>query len=280
VPLAAAAARRLGLPTGVPVAGPYIDQEAGYLAAVGVSRNPLQCSLGTAWVGNFVLPEGCRGFAPIQLVIPSPASLGRLVILPLLTGNVFWEWGLSQLMDWRADEALAQAKHVLAKPSAIAPGLVALPWLMQANPDDADVVGAGGFLGVGPDTDRADMFRALAASLAFELARVFAAVRASGILDGIVLGGGASQTRFFRALISTLFQPLPVYYAAGETSAAARGALHVFATKATTVRVRRVRGPSRQEDILRAYAHYKRAFANHGGSLPAAAAYTMRRSKK
>ena len=95
---------------GIPVAGPYIDQEAGYMSAAGVSESPLQCSLGTAWVGNFVLPDDTTGGSPTQMVLPAPVGNGRLVVQALLAGNVTWDWGLQTLLD---------ADHVRALESAI-----------------------------------------------------------------------------------------------------------------------------------------------------------------
>ena len=52
-PLSQSGARMLRLSKDTPAAGPYFDQESGYLSASGSSESPLQCSLGTAWVGNF-----------------------------------------------------------------------------------------------------------------------------------------------------------------------------------------------------------------------------------
>ncbi|MBN2309865.1 MAG: hypothetical protein JXR94_12900, partial [Candidatus Hydrogenedentes bacterium] len=72
-PLCAKAARSLELPTGIPVAGPYIDQEAGYLSACAAAGRPLQCSLGTAWVGNYAVADDAVGASPYQLVLPNPA---------------------------------------------------------------------------------------------------------------------------------------------------------------------------------------------------------------
>jgi hypothetical protein len=44
------------------------------VAALGAADRPLQCSLGTAWVGNFELPEGVQGRSPSQMVLPAPTG--------------------------------------------------------------------------------------------------------------------------------------------------------------------------------------------------------------
>ncbi|MCF6284221.1 MAG: hypothetical protein L3K26_03415, partial [Candidatus Hydrogenedentes bacterium] len=118
-PLSSAGAKLFGLPEGIPVAGPYMDHEAGFLAASHVSERPLQCSLGTAWVGNFCLPEGIQGAAPFQFAIPSPKGSEPLIIMPLLTGNVTWDWALSTLVDGNTEEALKKQQVVFK--SAVLP---------------------------------------------------------------------------------------------------------------------------------------------------------------
>ena len=160
-PLSGEGARLFRAERGIPVAGPYIDQEAGYLAAAGVARRPLDCSLGTAWVGNFVLPSHLEGWSPLQLVIPPPAGAGRLVILPLATGNGAWEWALRELAGGASlDAALRRAAALLKQVPAPPEGLVALPWFNQPNPLRAGAAGAGVLFGLGERCSRADLLRA------------------------------------------------------------------------------------------------------------------------
>ncbi len=71
-------------------------------------------------------------------------------------------------------------------------GLAALPWLNVEN-SLGRILGGGAFTGVGPHTDRADMLRALAAALAFEMARVLREVKRHRRVNSVVLGGGASE---------------------------------------------------------------------------------------
>ena len=244
-PLSRRGARRLGLAEGLPVAGPYIDQEAGYLSAVGVSSSPLQCSLGTAWVGNFLLPDDTAGWSPCQLVIPSPVAEGRLVILPLLAGNLTWDWALATCVDADHPAAIERAGAVFRRSLLPPEGLVALPWFTQANPLNAGAHGAGAIFGLSAQTTSEDMLRAVAAGMAYEFARVFAALKDSGRVDSLVLGGGASRGWFFRSLIAGLFAPLPVLWQRDGDLAAARGALFAFSQRAARANTRAVPMPDR-----------------------------------
>ncbi|HPA44525.1 MAG TPA: FGGY-family carbohydrate kinase [bacterium] len=227
-PLSLQGARLLGLPEGIPVAGPYIDQESGFLSAARVSKRPLHCSLGTAWVGNFVLPDETTGFSPTQLVLPSPLGRGRLIVQPLLTGNTAWDWGLRTFADNNLRTAIAKATRIFSKSLLPRDGLVAFPWFSQPNPLYSSSHGAGGFFGLDAQTTPDDQLRALAAGMAFELRRVFGSLIESDRVDSIVLGGGASKGTYFQEMIAGLFSPVPVFRQMEEEFSTARGTIFSF----------------------------------------------------
>ncbi len=280
-PLSDEAARLFGLPSGIPVAGPYLDQEAGYLAAVGVCRRPLQCSLGTAWVGNFRLPVGVRGSSPFQLVLPSPLDDGELIVHPLLTGNTSWEWALSTFLDAPPTEILTHAARMLARRIAPPDGLLAIPYTLQPNPISA-THGAAMFFGVSAATTRDDLLRAVVAGMACELARVFAALREHNVIDGVVLGGGASQGKFFRDWIAALFNPFPVFYQRDPVLAAARGALHVFAPLAASAPVK-PSPPSNAltpQDAAKGLLYYRALHGMHEKQFPLSKAFAVEKDQR
>lgn len=261
-PLSAAGARVLGLEPGVPVAGPYIDQEAGYLSAAGASKRPLQCSLGTAWVGNYVVGKTVDPGSRLQLVLPSPVSDGRLIVEPLTTGNTAWDWALAAFIDAAPDKALAAAQAVFEERLLPPGGLVALPHLVQRNPIDPEADGGGVFLGVSTDTTEADLLRAVAAGLVFELGRTFRAPVSAGAVDSVLLGGGASKGPHFRDLVAAMLAPVPVYWQTGEDVAAARGCVYAFSARATRSRIRKVRKPRKKtiEAVREGFARYLEAY--------------------
>ncbi|MFH1737947.1 MAG: FGGY-family carbohydrate kinase [bacterium] len=280
-PLSRSGARLLDLPEGIPVAGPYIDQEAGYLSASAVSHRPLQCSLGTAWVANFVLPDDTIASSPLQLVLPSPVGDGRLVVQPLLTGNVAWEWGLDTLMATNRDRALLKANEVFAESLLPRKGLIALPWFTQPNPICTQAYGGGAFFGLSAQTDRADQLRALAAGITFELARVFAEIRQSDLIDSVVIGGGASKGVFFRRLIAALFSPLPVLWQVDEDLSVARGAVFAFNPKVARTKTKRIPPPKKAllTQIQDGYDLYLAVFDEFYKSMPGAKAFQLCRGE-
>lgn len=275
--LSASGARLLGLSPGLPVAGPYMDHEAGYLSSAAVSARPLQCSLGTAWVGNFVVSTTATGGSPVQLVIPAPAGTGRLVIQPLLTGNVTWDWGLTVLVDSDHATALSRVGAIFEQDLLPPDGLLALPWLTQASPLGTDTLGAGAFFGLGAHCDRRQMLRALAAGLVYEFYRVFEDLKRVGAVDSIVLGGGASKGAFFRTMLASLFEPLPVYSLCDEDLAGARGTLHGLNARASCSEPAAVAPAGRgiRERLLSGYGAYRRLFDCLYGAVPSGAPYSF-----
>ncbi len=281
-PLHADAARSLDLPEGIPVAGPYMDHEAAYMAMTGAVAHPLVCSLGTAWVGSFQTEAGRRSVSPFQLVIPSPASDGQLAIQPLLTGNVTWDWALQRFLASSLKRALALQEQLFHEGVFPPAGLTALPWLNRPNPFVPGALGAGAFVGLSPATQPADLVRAVACGMAFELARVFHEIKESGSADGVVLYGGASKGAQFRNLIAALFADLPVFRAEDEDWLGARGCLRPFGGNAHRGALHRLQKPpaafaaSAQEH----YATYLKAFdAFYGNVDVGRACRVVRRGK-
>ncbi|GMV91517.1 MAG: gluconate kinase [Candidatus Hydrogenedentota bacterium] len=281
-PLSSSVAKRLGLGAGIPVAGPYIDQEAGFLASLGKLKRPLQCSLGTAWVGNFVLPPRLRGGSPYQLVLPNPAGDGRLVVQPLLSGNAAWDWALASLIGGTPTRALDRAEKTLSEQPLPPRGLTAIPWHGQPNPMCLDANGAGAVFGMSATTSREALVRAVAAGMVCELRRVFDAVVRHKFCDGVVLCGGASKGSYFQRLIATAFAPLPVFRLADEDYAAARGTLYGLRKDAARGKVVACKPLAKRwaSPFDSCYDDYIRAFDRVYGNIPAGNAFSIGKESK
>lgn len=274
-PLSKEGAKLLGLPRETPVAGPYMDHEAGYLAAAKLSARPLQFSLGTAWVGNFVLPTDARWSSSFQLVIPAPVTDGWLVVQPLLTGNVTWDWGMETLLDRNRKKAIARLDGIFAERLLPPEHLAALPWLNMPNALWPERIGAGTYFGISAATTREDLLRALAAGMVYEAARVFNQVTASSAVDAAILAGGASKGVFFQQLLAAVFDPLPVRVLREEDWAGTRGALHAFSDKVSSATATKTLLPrSKFHDQIRAgYDRYLQLFDRLYGQVPAGGAF-------
>jgi len=253
-------ARKYGLRPGIPVAGPYMDHEAGYMSSAGACDSPLQVSLGTAWVGNYRMPAGAKWSSPSQLVLPSPVKTGWLVVQPLRTGNVSWDWALDMFAGGRGRNGFAAAERIFSERLLPPPGVFILPWLTSPNRFAQGEQGGGLAVGLNPQTTAGDLLRAVAAGMCCEMARVFQAVRDAGVVDAVVLCGGASKGRCFRTMLSALFHPLPVLQPNDPDLSGVRGSLHVFGIPACPCR-KLTRPSAAMVRCLRSYAAgYMRLF--------------------
>jgi len=272
------AAREFRLEEGIAVTGPYIDQEASYLSAARAGSNPLQVSMGTAWVGNFTLPAGMRGGSPSQLVLPPLLERSPFVIQPLYAGNSTWDWALETFAGRPHAAGLKSAGAAFARSILPHPGLVCIPYCVQQNPIRPDQYGGGVYLGVGTATSKSDFLRATASGLVCELGRVFAGLAGSGAVDAVVLGGGASRGSYFRQLAGLAFGGLPVLWQEDYNMSAARGSVFALSPRAAGAKFKQVEAPAElAEPFRRAFEIYQSAFAEVYGRNPDLRPYQCRR---
>lgn len=268
LPLSVQAARRMHLSAGIPVYGPFIDQEGGYLSVQASHPAPLQLSLGTAWVGNFVCSSRISGRSPFQLAIPAPGEMDRLIIQPLLTGNMAWDWALRTFIGGRSQKALCEASNLFEHALLPKGGLIALPWLNRPNPIAPHLHGGLSFSGAGPNTDPGDFLRAVALGLVYELRRVFEDVCGKGLVECVVLSGGAGKGMVFQQLITHLFSPLKVLRVLEEDLVTTRGCLWFFKTPASSSSLEEIHilEPNLKPRIDELYQQYLEIFSRiHGG---------------
>ena len=218
-PLTAAAANRLGLMEGIPVAGPYFDQEASYIDASQCSKQPLQVALGTAWVGNFTLPSNVAGKSATQIVVPHPTNTGKLIVQPLLAAGVLWDAAFERFADSNPRRLLSVFRKALFPPAAV-----------ECFPINV-TNGAGLHFPIKSDSVHADdLLRATSAMLVFEFRRIFESILAQRVADAIVLCGGASRAEHFQRLFAAVAAPIPVMVQQDQDFSVARGAVHLFWT--------------------------------------------------
>lgn len=265
--LSATGAKFLGLAPGIPVAGPYIDQEAAYMSLMGQRSMPLQCGLGTAWVGNFILDDDDPWSSPMQMVLPSPSGKGRFVIQALPTGNVSWDWALDTFLGGHGESELRRAARFFTRALTPREGLMVVPWFAQANPWAPDLAGGGAALGISAHDRPGELVRAVAAGMVFELHRFLGGVGRRNSKGGVVLSGGASRGTQFRKLIAAAFQPTPVYWQRDYDLAAARGSLWALNPKAAHADTRTIPRPDQRvvNDVQRGCARYREVFASMYG---------------
>lgn len=232
-PLSDAMAKALGMKSGIPVVGPYMDHEAGYAAVHAISKKPMQVSLGTAWVANAVLPADADRTQPVQLLMPSPCAAGRLCVLPIQAGNQTWNWALETFLGGASKKHIAKANALLDAQVFPAGGLVTLPYIYSANPIDPSQLGGVSFVGAGFGTTKEDFLRAVVAGLCCEFRCSMEAAYPTGTCDSMILCGGTSRCGAIQQWLAALFPEMQVFINPDSDLAGPLGAVQPFGVKGT-----------------------------------------------
>lgn len=273
-------ARIMGIELGIPVVGPYMDHESAWRACSANAR-VLQVSLGTAWVANFAMPRTAKYSSPFQLVVPSPTrDDDDLVIQPLLTGNITWDWVWRDLLGARdAADGAARVWGPAGRNVLPPAGLIALPWLNMPSPTHPSRTGAGALWGLSPTTSREEMARAFAAGMAHELRRVLADVIADGSRT-VVLTGGASKANGWRRLVAMALGKVRCVQDGSITGC--RGAIASLSPAAGHVRPGpQIRvSPREQTDFNNDHERYLALFQKLYGSVEVGGRFTLNPSAR
>jgi xylulokinase len=205
--LRADVADRLGLRTGIPVAGGAGDNAAGAVGIGCVNPGDAFVSLGTSGV-IFVsdagfLPDPARAVHAFCHCLPD--TWHRMSVILSAAGSLGW----ITRATGAADEAALLGE--VERAGVASPGrLVFLPYLSGERTPHNDPDAAGAFFGLSGATTRADLARAVLEGVAFALADGLDALEARGsrIAALTAIGGGARSLVWLRILASTLDRPL------------------------------------------------------------------------
>jgi sugar (pentulose or hexulose) kinase len=214
-------------------------------------------------------------------VIPSPVRADDdLVIQPLLTGNVTWDWVWRELLG--AASAAAAAKSLWRSGVLPSPGLTALPWLNMPHPWLPGVHGGGILSGISPTTTRRDLARAMASGMAHELRRVLSEVLPR--CETAVLTGGAARAAGWQQL-AALALGVPTRPAESPMEASLVGCRGAVAAIAPAAGAFRPGAPIRtslrdRQAFGEQHAEYCTSFERLAGDVPAGGRFRFVEDKR
>lgn len=202
--LRAQVADELGLPAGIPVAGGAGDNAAA------------ACGMGTVTHGSAFASLGTSGvlFAATDSYLPNPQSAVHAFChaLPATWHQMGVILSATDALNWYAGTLGVSAAELTGGlgEDLAAPGILFLPYLAGERTPHNDAAIRGAFLGLGHESDRADMARAVMEGVAFAFRDSREALRAAGTdLSRVTATGGGARSGYWLSLLATVLD-LPV----------------------------------------------------------------------
>jgi len=259
------AARRLGLPAGLPVsAGPFDIPACAFGSGV-AEPGEGNLIIGTTLAAQILdsEPRPAAADEPAGMVLATPYEGRFLRVMPAMIGTAGLDW-LLKLLDVKI-EAL-DALLVQSPPGAS--GVTALPFL-SASGERAPFVDArarGRFDGLSPLAGRADLVRALCEAVAYSARHCMETLGVCGSITAC--GGGARSGEWARIFAGVLGRDLDVCDDAVGIRGAAQTAWHSLGTP---VDAGAWRAPRRTVPAERGLIdHYAEGYADYRLALDAA----------
>jgi xylulokinase len=219
----------LGLPAGIPIAGGAGDNAAS------------ACGMGTIADGRAFASLGTSGvlFAATNRYLPNPDSAvhafchavprtwHQMGVILSATDSLNWLAGITSAEPARLTADLGEGLE--------APGPVLfLPYLSGERTPHNDAAIRGGFAGLGHETDRLALTRAVVEGVAFAFRDSLEALRQAGTrLDRVTAIGGGSRSVYWLKALATVLE-LPVDRPEGGDFGAAFGAARLGLIAAET----------------------------------------------
>jgi xylulokinase len=217
--LKSAVAAELGLPAGIVVAGGAGDNAAS------------ACGMGTVRAGTAFLSLGTSGvlFAANDRYLPNPESAVHAFCHAL--PDTWHQMGVilsaTDALNWLAGTLGTEPSDLTSAlgDAAVAPGRVQfLPYLSGERTPHNDAAIRGAFFGLGHESDRAAMVRAVLEGVAFAFRDNLEALRQAGTeLSRVTAIGGGSRSDYWLSVLSCVLD-LPVDITADGDFGAAFGA--------------------------------------------------------
>jgi xylulokinase len=217
--LKSAVAAELGLPAGIVVAGGAGDNAAS------------ACGMGTVRAGTAFLSLGTSGvlFAANDRYLPNPESAVHAFCHAL--PDTWHQMGVilsaTDALNWLAGTLGTEPSDLTSAlgDAAVAPGRVQfLPYLSGERTPHNDAAIRGAFFGLGHESDRAAMVRAVLEGVAFAFRDNLEALRQAGTeLSRVTAIGGGSRSDYWLSVLSCVLD-LPVDIPADGDFGAAFGA--------------------------------------------------------
>ena len=221
------AVAQTGLPAGLSVVAGGEDTSSAGLAMGVISEKDVQLSMGSA--STIYVPVRQPIFDSRLLAFPHVVDGLTLLGGSMVAGGLASDWAIKLLSEGSKSEALNLLTAQAAQIESGSEGLIFLPYLAGELQPVNDGFARGVFMGLGLDTSRAHLFRAVLEGTAFAIAHNLALANESGAFPAQILAvGGPVRNDLWCQIIADITDK-PVFRAT-TTEAAALGAGILAAT--------------------------------------------------
>lgn len=206
------AAEEIGLRAGIPVVAGGTDISSAALGVGVTQAGQAYYSMGTGSNLGIMLPteQEVNEFR----ILKWPHVLPGLTMFdaPMAFTGASLKWFHDKFGDseWKLADRLGQNVFDLftAQAARVAPssdGLLYLPYLGNALAPNWNSSACGSFFGIRPSTTRAHFIRALIEGVAFDLYSNVRVAQDAGVkIDGLILNGGPTQSRFWNQITANV----------------------------------------------------------------------------
>ncbi len=214
--LAPGAAKAFGLTAGIPVYHAPGDAGATTIGVGSGEIGQIYGYVGTSgWLGFTSDQRGSAEQGVMTLAHTRPDQFIQVAPLATAGGNLEWVRDLFGRDDY--DSAIAAALH---RPLT---DLIYLPYLSGERSPFTDPLARAAFIGMNPNTEHADLYRAVLEGVVFAYRHAFEAL-APHTPDTLILTGGGTRSEAWCQMFADVFG-LPMTLTADPESVALRGAV-------------------------------------------------------
>lgn len=202
LPLSAASAEALGLPTGTPIIVGAGDGPLANLGVGAVRPGMVACSLGTSGALRVVVDRPVVD--PLGRVFCYALAPGLWVVGGAINnGGVVMKWALDALAPDLGDDGEEQLLELAATAPVGSGGLLMMPYLLSERAPRWSSLPQGSFVGLTRAHRREHLVRAVLEGVCLQLSLVLESMRASGLeITEIRATGGVTRSPLWRQMLA------------------------------------------------------------------------------
>lgn len=205
------AARDTGLSQATPVLCGSGDAAASAIGAGAVTPGDSYCYIGTTgWIAGIqeaVKPDAAAHGHFHLAHLPADVIIS---VAPLLNAGNVYQWGADTFASEASDDRFSDFETLIRQAEPGSNGVLFLPYLQGERNPVNDSKAKGAFWGIGPDTKKCDLARAVIEGICLSLRQVMDVQKLASDDVLTVVGGGTKSAAWCQTLADVLERPVRI----------------------------------------------------------------------